>query len=261
MIKKLKGRQRIQLIACNNINYVYKTEFHLGESAWKWNPTLKSFIYKEISQIHIIRIPAFLLIIGKVLNLIREVMRFRGKVVIVANNLANGKVIERLVKTMRQPALLTKYYAGGLTRKTENLRQYLEADKGLTNLKVRSKYIKQLIGLQDLERKPAYIVILDAIQGKYLINESAILGIPTIGCGDTTINFPKLNYPLIGNFKSREKRGSVLLLIKHAMFEGMRQEATIFAEYYNKYTRMYKSFLKVMKKRAERINRSGKKEV
>ncbi|NP_050107.1 ribosomal protein S2 (mitochondrion) [Dictyostelium discoideum] len=244
MIKKLKGRQRIQLIACNNINYVYKTEFHLGESAWKWNPTLKSFIYKEISQIHIIRIPAFLLIIGKVLNLIREVMRFRGKVVIVANNLANGKVIERLVKTMRQPALLTKYYAGGLTRKTENLRQYLEADKGLTNLKVRSKYIKQLIGLQDLERKPAYIVILDAIQGKFLINESAILGIPTIGCGDTTINFPKLNYPLIGNFKSREKRGSVLLLIKHAMFEGMRQEATIFAEYYNKYTRMYKSFLK-----------------
>ncbi|KAN0036269.1 hypothetical protein ACTA71_002911 [Dictyostelium dimigraforme] len=231
MIKKIKGRQRIQLIACNNINYVYKTEFHLGESAWKWNPTLKSFIYKEISQIHIIRIPAFLLIIGKALNLIREVMRFRGKVVIVANNIANGKVIEKLIKTMRQPAILTKYYAGGITRKTENLRQYLEAEKGLTNMQLRSKFVNQLIGLQDLEKKPAYVVLLDAIQGKYLISESEALGIPTIGCGDTTINLPKLKYPLIGNFKSREKRGSVLLLMKHAMFEGMRQEATIFAEY------------------------------
>ncbi|KAM9978000.1 hypothetical protein ACTFIY_004513, partial [Dictyostelium cf. discoideum] len=108
-----------------------------------------------------------------------------------------------------------------------------EAEKGLTNMQLRSKFVNQLIGLQDLEKKPAYVVLLDAIQGKYLISESEALGIPTIGCGDTTINLPKLKYPLIGNFKSREKRGSVLLLMKHAMFEGMRQEATIFAESMN----------------------------
>nr|YP_003579826.1 ribosomal protein S2 [Dictyostelium citrinum]ACD12711.1 ribosomal protein S2 [Dictyostelium citrinum] len=251
MIKKIKGRERVHLIGCN-MQYIYKTEFHIGEYAWRWNPMLKSFIYKETNRIHLIRIPAFLTVISQALKLITEVMRLRGKVLIVANSLVNGRVIDTLLKKSRQPAIRTRYYAGGVTRRKENIRQYLEIQKGLTNVKVKSKYLSQLVGVKGLIRKPAYILILDAVQGQYLLNECQVLGIQTIGCGDTTLNLPKITYPLIGNFKSREKRSALLLLMYHAMFEGMRQETSIFVEYYNKYTRINTEVRNLLKKKGIR---------
>ncbi|KAN0039446.1 hypothetical protein ACTFIV_003232, partial [Dictyostelium citrinum] len=127
----------------------------------------------------------------------------------------------------------TRCCAGGVTRRKENIRQYLEIQKGLTNVKVKSKY-------------------LNAVQGQYLLNECQVLGIQTIGCGDTTLNLPKITYPLIGNFKSREKRSALLLLMYHAMFEGMRQETSIFVEYYNKYTRINTEVRNLLKKKGMR---------
>ncbi|KAN0015249.1 hypothetical protein ACTFIU_001575 [Dictyostelium citrinum] len=233
-----------------DVQYHYEKRKNQIEKDDKKNKRKRKSSFNRI--IHLIRIPAFLTVISQALKLITEVMRLRGKVLIVANSLVNGRVIDTLLKKSRQPAIRTRYYAGGVTRRKENIRQYLEIQKGLTNVKVKSKYLSQLVGVKGLIRKPAYILILDAVQGQYLLNECQVLGIQTIGCGDTTLNLPKITYPLIGNFKSREKRSALLLLMYHAMFEGMRQETSIFVEYYNKYTRINTEVRNLLKKKGIR---------
>ncbi|KAN0015728.1 hypothetical protein ACTFIU_000011 [Dictyostelium citrinum] len=129
------------------------------------------------------------------------------------------------------------------------MRQYLEVRKGLTNIQVRKKFIKQLVGLSGMRVKPAYMLILDSEQGRHLINECRILGIQTISCGGTSLNNPTISYPLIGNFQGKEKRGAVLLLMYHAMFEGMRQEASIFMGRYRKNIKKYGRVDRALKQR------------
>ncbi|KAK5574376.1 hypothetical protein RB653_003313 (mitochondrion) [Dictyostelium firmibasis] len=230
MIKKINVRKAV-VIKQSNADYIYKTEMYIGELAWRWNPKLKSYIYTKTNKIHIINIPELIRVFVKAFGLLSEVIRYRGRFVVVANNSANGQTILNLVKKTRQPSVKNPYHAGGLTRKKENIRQYLELKKGLTNIQVRKKFIVQLLGLQGMSAKPPLMLILDAKQGEHLLNECKLRGISTIACGDTTLNLPKITYPVVGNFKGRVQRIAVLLLMYHAIFDGMRQELLQFANY------------------------------
>jgi small subunit ribosomal protein S2 len=230
MIKKIKAKRSYKIIRFG-YKEIIKNEIYIGQNKRRWNPALMGYVYKVVNKIHIIDIRSFLSVLKRGLNLISEIIRNRGKFVIAGNSKLNGKLILKLILKSKQPYIKTIYYAGAITRKKENIRQYLEVSKGLTNMVVRKKFIVQLLGLIRMRKKPAIMVILDAYQGKYLINECKKLGICTMGCGSTNLNLPNLTYKLIGNFVGKKQRIVLLILIYHAIFEGIRKETKIFASY------------------------------
>jgi small subunit ribosomal protein S2 len=231
MIKKIKAKRSYKIIRFGYKDII-KNEIYIGQNKRRWNPALMGYVYKIVNKIHIIDIRSFLSVLKRGLNLISEIVRNRGKFVIAGNSKLNGKLILKLILKSKQPYIKTIYYAGAITRKKENIRQYLEVSRGLTNMVVRKKFIVQLLGLLlRMRKKPAIMVILDAYQGKYLINECKKLGICTMGCGSTNLNLPNLTYKLIGNFVGKKQRIVLLILIYHAIFEGIRKETKIFASY------------------------------
>jgi small subunit ribosomal protein S2 len=232
MIKKIKAKRNYKLITWN-YKEVIKNEIYIGENKRRWNPALMGYVFKVVNKIHLIDIRSFLTVIKKGFELISEIIKNRGKFVLAGNSKTNGRKILKLILKSKQPYIKTIYYAGGITRKKENIRQYLEVKKGVTNITVRKKFIDQLLGLKRMRKKPAIMVILDAYQGKYLINECRKLGITTMGAGSTNLNLPNLTYKLIGNFIGRKQRILLLILIYHAIFEGIRKETSVFASYHN----------------------------
>lgn len=230
MIKKIKAKRNYKL-ELSSYKEIIKNEIYIGQNKRRWNPALMGFVYKVVNKIHIIDIKSFLSVLKKGFYLISEIIRNRGKFVIAGNSKTNGNTILKLILKSKQPIIKTIYYAGGISRRKENIRQYLEVKKGVTNIHVRVKFIKQLLGLKRMRTKPAIMVILDAYQGKYLINECKKLGISTMGGGSTNLNLPNLTYKLIGNFVGRKQRIVLLILLYHAIYEGMRKETSVFASY------------------------------
>ena len=230
MIKKIKVKRNYKL-EMSSYKEIIKNEIYIGQNKRRWNPALMGFVYKVVNKIHLIDIRSFLSVLKRGFYLISEIIRNRGKFVIAGNSKTNGRTILKLILKSKQPIIKTIYYAGGISRRKENIRQYLEVKKGVTNIHVRAKFIKQLLGLKRMRTKPAIMVILDANQGKYLINECKKLGISTMGGGSTNLNLPNLTYKLIGNFVGRKQRIVLLVLLYHAIYEGIRKETSVFASY------------------------------
>jgi len=75
---------------------------------------------------------------------------------------------------------------------------------------------------------PGAVLIMDVATGQHLINECYKLGIPSIGIVNTNASAKKLTYTILSNIQTEKNKVIMLLIMIHAIYEGIRQETQCF---------------------------------
>ncbi len=213
---------------------------HFGHQTRRWNPKMGRYLYGERSGIYIIDLEKSLAGLEETYRFVGDLGRRGGIVLFVGTKKQAQEVVAREAGRVGMPHVNTRWLGGMLTnfqtvsRRLLRLRELREMERGgafeflpkKEVLKLRhekEKLERNLGGLQNLERLPDAIFVIDTKKEHIAVAEARKLGIPVIAIVDTNCDPDEIDYVIPGNDDAIRSVALVTRIIADALAEG-RQE-------------------------------------
>jgi len=153
---------------------------HFGHQTKRWNPKMKEYIFGERNGIYIVDLQ-------KTLRLFREALGFANQRWL-GGTLTNFVTIQKSIGRFKELTALVEGGGSDLTKKE------------LSRLdKERKKLEKNLSGIQEMQRLPDAIFVVDAGREQIAVHEARKLGIPVIAIVDTNCDPDVVDFVIPGN--------------------------------------------------------------
>lgn len=219
-----------------------KSGMHFGHKASKWHPKMGEYIFGQRNGVHIIDLQQTVKQLESVLEHITETVGKGGVILFVGTKqqakgfvakhaercgmpyinerwigglLTNFRVVSRLTRKLKD---LKKKQAEGLLDKYTKKEQ-LEFQKEIDRL----QYL--VGGIEDLERIPDALFLVDVRQEKTAIAEATKKGISKIAICDTNINPDAIDHIIPANDDATQSLEMVISLVADAVEEGNKIHA------------------------------------
>jgi len=213
---------------------------HFGHQTRRWNPKMGRYLYGERSGIYIIDLEKSLAGLEETYRFVHDLGRRGGIVLFVGTKKQAQEVVAREASRVGMPYVNTRWLGGMLTnfqtvsRRLLRLRELREMERGgafeflpkKEVLKLRhekEKLERNLGGMQNLERLPDAIFVIDTKKEHIAVAEARKLGIPVIAIVDTNCDPDEVDYVIPGNDDAIRSVALVTRIIVDALAEG-RQE-------------------------------------
>jgi small subunit ribosomal protein S2 len=213
---------------------------HFGHQTRRWNPKMGRYLYGERSGIYIIDLEKSLAGLEEAYRFVRDLGRRAGIVLFVGTKKQAQEVVEREASKVGMPFVNTRWLGGMLTnfqtvsRRLLRLRELREMERSgafeflpkKEVLKLRhekEKLERNLGGMQNLERLPDAVYVIDTKKEHIAVAEARKLGIPVIAIVDTNADPDEVDYVIPGNDDAIRSVALVTRIIADALAEG-RQE-------------------------------------
>ncbi len=210
---------------------------HFGHQTRRWNPKMGRYLYGERSGIYIIDLEKTLVGLEEAYAFAADVGRRGGVVLFVGTKKQAQEVIEREAARVGMPYVTTRWLGGMLTnfqtvsRRLLRLRELREMERGgafefLPKKEVirlrheKEKLERNLGGMQNLERLPDAIFVIDTKKEHIAVNEARKLGLPVIAIVDTNCDPDEVDYVIPGNDDAIRSVALVTRIIADAIAEG-----------------------------------------
>jgi small subunit ribosomal protein S2 len=212
---------------------------HFGHQTRRWNPKMGRYLYGERSGIYIIDLEKSLVGIEEAYAFVRDLSRRGGIVLFVGTKKQAQEVIAEEAARVGMPHVTTRWLGGMLTnfqtvsRRLLRLRELREMERGgafdflpkKEVLKLRhekEKLERNLGGMQDLERLPDAIFVIDTKKEHIAVNEARKLGVPVVAIVDTNCDPDEVDYVIPGNDDAIRSVALVTRVVADAIAEGRR---------------------------------------
>src|SRR5947208_1482337 len=189
---------------------------HFGHQTRRWNPKMSRFLYGERSGIYIIDLEQTLDGLKEAFDFVHDLGRKGGTVLFVGTKKQAQDIVEEQANRVRMPFVNTRWLGGMLTnfqtisRRLERLRELREMERSgaldyLPKKEVqrlrheKEKLERNLGGIQDLERLPDAIFVIDTKKEHIAVTEARKLGLPVIAIVDTNCDPDEVDYIIPGN--------------------------------------------------------------
>ncbi|MFN2544313.1 MAG: 30S ribosomal protein S2 [Actinomycetota bacterium] len=220
---------------------------HFGHQTRRWNPKMQRFLYGERSGIYIIDLEQTLTGLKEAYDFVRDLGRRGGTVLFVGTKKQAQDIVEHEATRVRMPFVNTRWLGGMLTnfqtisRRLERLRELREMERSgafdylpkKEVLKLRNekeKLERNLGGIQDLERLPEAVFVIDTKKEHIAVTEARKLGLPVIAIVDTNCDPDEVDYIIPGNDDAIRAVSLVSRVIADALEEGQTEGWREFAE-------------------------------
>jgi len=189
---------------------------HFGHQSRRWNPKMKKYIYTERNQIYIIDLKKTLRLLREAYSFVRDAVGDGGMGVFIGTKKQAKDAIERWAHYCGMYYVNNRWLGGTLTnfatvRKSINRMielQAMVADGSIERyskkeqsrlLKEKEKLEKNLQGIRDMDRLPAFIFVIDPSKEQIAVHEANIMGIPVVAVVDTNCDPDPIDYVIPGN--------------------------------------------------------------
>jgi len=220
---------------------------HFGHQTRRWNPKMSRFLYGERSGIYIIDLEQTLSGLKEAYDFVHDLGRRGGTVLFVGTKKQAQDIVEEQSHRVRMPFVNTRWLGGMLTnfqtisRRLERLRELREMERSgafdyLPKKEVqrlrheKEKLERNLGGIQDLERLPDAIFVIDTKKEHIAVTEARKLGLPVIAIVDTNCDPDEVDYIIPGNDDAIRAVSLVTRVIADALEEGQTAGWREFAE-------------------------------
>jgi small subunit ribosomal protein S2 len=210
---------------------------HFGHQTRRWNPKMGRYLYGERSGIYIIDLEKTLVGLEEAYTYVADLGRRGGTVLFVGTKKQAQEVIEREATRVGMPYVTTRWLGGMLTnfqtvsRRLLRLRELREMERSgafdfLPKKEVirlrheKEKLQRNLGGMQNLERLPEAIFVIDTKKEHIAVNEARKLGLPVIAIVDTNCDPDEVDYVIPGNDDAIRSVALVTRIIADALAEG-----------------------------------------
>jgi small subunit ribosomal protein S2 len=189
---------------------------HFGHQTRRWNPKMRRYIFGERSGIYIIDLEKSLLGLQRAYEFLMDIGRRGGVVLFVGTKKQAQETILEHAGRVNMPHVTTRWLGGMLTnfqtmhtrlKRLKELREmersgafeFLPKKEVLRLRHEKEKLDRNLSGLQDMERVPDAIFVIDTKREHIAVKEARKLGVPVIAIVDTNCDPDEVDYVIPGN--------------------------------------------------------------
>ena len=210
---------------------------HFGHQTRRWNPKMRRYIFGERGGIYVIDLEKSLAGLERAYNFVRDVVRDGGTVLFVGTKKQAQDVVAEHGRRVGMPFVNTRWLGGMLTnfqtifrrlRRLAELREmersgafeFLPKKEVLKLRREKEKLERNLSGIQDMERLPAAVFIIDTKKEHIAVVEAGKLGIPVVAIVDTNCDPDEVDYVIPGNDDAIRSITLVTSVLAEAIREG-----------------------------------------
>ncbi|WP_420432577.1 30S ribosomal protein S2 [Hyphobacterium sp.] len=214
---------------------------HFGHQTHRWNPKMKSFIFGDRANIHIIDLSQTVPLLHQALVRVRDVAAKGGRILFVGTKRQASEIIAQNASRCAQYYMNNRWLGGTLTnwatisksiarlRELEDLLNDEQASAGFTKKELlnltreREKLELSLGGIKEMGGTPDLMFVIDTNKEAIAIQEARKLGIPVIGIVDTNCDPDPIDFPIPGNDDAARAISLYCELIADAVLDGITQ--------------------------------------
>ncbi|MEW6765408.1 MAG: 30S ribosomal protein S2 [Pseudomonadota bacterium] len=189
---------------------------HFGHQTRYWNPQMAPYIFGDRNKIHIINLEKTVPMFNDALNFLGKVAGNGGSILFVGTKRSARETIGEQAARAGMPFVNYRWLGGMMT----NFRTVKQSVRRLKSLQTMSqdgsfervtkrealdlsremdKLERSLGGIQDMERLPDALFVIDVDHEKIAISEANKLGIPVVAIVDTNSSPEGVDYVIPGN--------------------------------------------------------------
>jgi len=189
---------------------------HFGHQTKRWNPKMKEYIFGERNGIYIVDLQ-------KTLKLFKEALKFatqlggEGKTVLFIGTKRQAQEVVAEEATRAGMFYVNQRWLGGILTNFATAQKSIARLRELTAManegrfeelskkeisrleKERKRLEKNLHGIQDMNRPPDAVFVIDSNREEIAVHEARKLRIPVVAIVDTNCDPEKIDYVIPGN--------------------------------------------------------------
>jgi small subunit ribosomal protein S2 len=210
---------------------------HFGHQSGRWHPRMKPFIYGLRNGVHIIDVEKTQTQLEKTLEYVRGVVARGGTVLFVGTKRQAAPIVEEAAKSCSMPYITNRWLGGTLTnfvqikrvlrrlkdlkfqRETGALKKYTKLEQ-LQFAREIEELEHKVGGIQDLERKPEVMFVVDTRHEKTAVDEAKCTDTVVVAMCDTNVNPLGIQYVIPANDDAVKSITLIANLVAAAAKEG-----------------------------------------
>ena len=217
---------------------------HFGHLTSKWNPKMAPYIFMEQNGIHIIDLQKTQSKLSDAKAAISSIVRTGRKVMYVATKKQAKEILEENAKRVNMPYVAERWLGGMLTNfatvrksikkmqniekmKTDGTFENMNKKERLMKTREQEKLYKVLGGIEELNRLPAALFIVDIKREHIAVKEAQKLNIPIFAIVDTNSDPTKVDYAIPGNDDSAKSINILVKEVTDAIAEGLEERRKV----------------------------------
>jgi len=210
---------------------------HFGHQTRRWDPRMKRFIHGERSGIYIIDLQQTLERIESSYTFVRDLVAGDGRVLFVGTKRQAQDAIRSYAEKCGMPYVNQRWLGGMLTnfqtisKRVGKMQEYqrmrdsgefeaMPKKEALLLSRELEKLERNLGGIQDMERLPDAIFVLDTVREHIAVTEANKLGIPVVAVVDTDCNPDVIQHLIPGNDDAIRSGRLLCRVVADAVEEG-----------------------------------------
>jgi small subunit ribosomal protein S2 len=213
---------------------------HFGHRRRNWNPKMEPYIYTEKDGLHIIDLRKSVELLKDAYRIVSNIAAKGGEFLFVGTKKQAQNIIEEAAKRVNASYVKERWLGGTLTNfsvirnsinKYNDLCQQTEQEdfnelqtKTQSRLlRQRDKMKKHFDGIQNMEKTPDLLYVIDVKQEEIAIKEANLLEIPVVAIIDTNSDPEMVDYPIPANDDAIESIKLITNIIETAIIEGRKR--------------------------------------
>jgi small subunit ribosomal protein S2 len=210
---------------------------HFGHQTKRWNPKMRPYLFGQRSGIYIIDLEQTLEGLQRAYEFVRDIGARGGIVLFVGTKKQAQEIVAEQATRVNMPYVNTRWLGGMLTNfqtiygRLKRLKELRDMDRSgafeflpkKEVLKLRhekEKLERNLAGIQDMERLPDAVFVIDTKKEHIAVTEARKLGVPLVAIVDTNCDPDEVDYIIPGNDDAIRSCSVVARVIADALQEG-----------------------------------------
>lgn len=215
---------------------------HFGHLTSKWNPKMAPYIFMEQNGIHIIDLNKTSAKLEEAKHAIQNIARTGRKVMFVATKKQAKDILEENATRINMPFVSQRWLGGMLTNfatvrksikkmqaiekmKTDGTFDNMNKKERLMKTREQEKLNRVLGGIENLNRIPSALFVVDIKREHIAVKEAQKLNIPIFAIVDTNSDPTKVDFPIPGNDDSAKSLHILCTEITDAIAAGLEERA------------------------------------
>jgi len=214
---------------------------HFGHLKKKWNPKMLPYIFTEKNGIHIIDLNKTIEGLDEAAAAMKSIAKSGKKIMFVATKKQSKEIVAEAANKVNMPYVTERWLGGMLTnfvtvrkslKKLTSIEKLLKDETTSANLnkkeklmlgREREKLLRVLGGINEMQRLPAALFIVDIKKEHIAIAEAKKLGIPVFAMVDTNSDPTSVEFPIPANDDAYKSIAVITYAIGQAIEEGLME--------------------------------------
>lgn len=213
---------------------------HYGHLTRKWNPKMAPYIFMEQNGIHIIDLNKTLSKLEEAKAAIRNIVKSGRKILFVATKKQAKELVAEEARRVNMPYTTERWLGGMLTnfatvrksiKKMQNIEkmatdgtfEHMAKKERLMKSREKEKLNRVLGGIEDLNRLPAALFIVDIKREHIAVAEAQRLNIPIFAIVDTNSDPNQVDFAIPANDDASKSIALITRELTDAIVEGLSE--------------------------------------